>query len=309
MLTNTIKAELFVNGMFMGLIIALGAVGLSLIYGILKFANIAHGDLMTISAYITFFILAVPFNAIGITGAGLGPFTFGYPMLLAIPLSILIITLLVLLTDFLIYSKLRFNQTHSVIVAMGSLGVAIAIRGLIYIFWGGSTYQFPRLSKQFYLLPLDIKIPPDNIFVGIVAIMLIITLYWFLNRTKMGKAMRATSDNPDLAKVTGIPTRKVIMWTWIIGGSLAATAGILLAISQAQLYPIMGWKLLLPLFAAVIIGGIGNPYGALLGALLMGVTTEVSTQWISTAYKPVVAFVLLIITLLIKPQGITGEKQ
>ena len=309
MLTNTIKAELFVNGMFMGLIIALGAVGLSLIYGILKFANIAHGDLMTISAYITFFILAVPFNAIGITGAGLGPFTFGYPMLLAIPLSILIITLLVLLTDFLIYSKLRFNQTHSVIVAMGSLGVAIAIRGLIYIFWGGSTYQFPRLSKQFYLLPLDIKIPPDNIFVGIVAIILIITLYWFLNRTKMGKAMRATSDNPDLAKVTGIPTRKVIMWTWIIGGSLAATAGILLAISQAQLYPIMGWKLLLPLFAAVIIGGIGNPYGALLGALLMGVTTEVSTQWISTAYKPVVAFVLLIITLLIKPQGITGEKQ
>ncbi len=295
--------------MFMGLIIALGAVGLSLIYGILKFANIAHGDLMTISAYITFFILAVPFNAIGITGAGLGPFTFGYPMLLAIPLSILIITLLVLLTDFLIYSKLRFNQTHSVIVAMGSLGVAIAIRGLIYIFWGGSTYQFPRLSKQFYLLPLDIKIPPDNIFVGIVAIILIITLYWFLNRTKMGKAMRATSDNPDLAKVTGIPTRKVIMWTWIIGGSLAATAGILLAISQAQLYPIMGWKLLLPLFAAVIIGGIGNPYGALLGALLMGVTTEVSTQWISTAYKPVVAFVLLIITLLIKPQGITGEKQ
>ncbi len=293
----------------MGLIIALGAVGLSLIYGILKFANIAHGDLMTISSYITFFILAVPFNAIGITGAGLGPFTFGYPMLLAIPISILITTLLVLLTDFLIYSKLRFNQTHSVIIAMASLGVAIAIRGLIYIFWGGSTYQFPRLSKQFYLLPLDIKIPPDNIFVGIVAIILIIALYWFLNRTKMGKAMRATSDNPDLAKVTGIPTRKVIMWTWIIGGSLAATAGILLAISQAQLYPIMGWKLLLPLFAAVIIGGIGNPYGALLGALLMGVTTEVSTQWISTAYKPVVAFVLLIITLLIKPQGITGEKQ
>ncbi|MDP7194720.1 MAG: hypothetical protein QF864_00835, partial [SAR202 cluster bacterium] len=114
LLTNTIKAGLFVNGIFMGLIIALGAVGLSLIYGILKFANIAHGDLMTISSYITFFILAVPFNAIGITGAGLGPFTFGYPMLLAIPISILITTLLVLLTDFLIYSKLRFNQTHSV---------------------------------------------------------------------------------------------------------------------------------------------------------------------------------------------------
>jgi len=291
------------------LIIALGAVGLSLIYGILKFANIAHGDLMTIAAYLTLFILEVPFKNMGLTSTGLGPFTFGYPILLAIPIGIVITTGLVLITELLIYSRLRNKQTNAVITAMASLGMAIAIRGLLHIFWGGTTHQYPRLSKQFYLLPFDIKIPPDNLFVGAVSIIAIITLYWFLNQTKIGKAMRATSDNPSLAKVTGIPTEKIIIWTWIIGGSLAATAGILLAISQAQLYPVMGWKLLIPLFAAVVIGGIGNPYGALLGALLMGITTEVSTQWINTAYKPAIAFFMLIITLLIKPQGITGEKQ
>jgi branched-chain amino acid transport system permease protein/neutral amino acid transport system permease protein len=124
----------------------------------------------------------------------------------------------------------------------------------------------------------------------------------------MGKAMRATSDNEELARVSGINTERVIWWTWAIGAALAATAGILLAVFQAQLLPIMGWRVLIPLFAAVILGGIGNPFGALVGALIIGVTSEVSTEWLSPSYKPAVAFLLMIATLLVRPTGIFGVK-
>jgi branched-chain amino acid transport system permease protein/neutral amino acid transport system permease protein len=122
----------------------------------------------------------------------------------------------------------------------------------------------------------------------------------------MGKAMRATADNPDLALVSGIDTRRVIWATWIMGAVLAGTAGILLGVYQAQLMPIMGWKFLLPLFAAVILGGIGNPYGALVGAFVIGVTSEVSTQWMNPSYKPAVAFGIMIAMLLVRPRGLFG---
>ena len=119
--------------------------------------------------------------------------------------------------------------------------------------------------------------------------------------------MRATADNPDLARVTGIPTERVIWATWAIGGGLAAIAGILLAVFQAQLLPSMGWEFLIPLFAAVILGGIGNPYGALVGALVIGVSMEVSTQWITPSYKHAVAFIIMIVLLLARPRGLLGR--
>jgi branched-chain amino acid transport system permease protein/neutral amino acid transport system permease protein len=191
---------------------------------------------------------------------------------------------------------------------MTSLGIAIALRGVIQVIWGGDTHQYPRLSKPFYQLPLDVRIPPDSLFVGALTIFLVIVLYLFLTRTRMGKAMRATSDNMELARVSGINTEHIIWWTWALSAALAATAGILLAISQAQLLPIMGWRLLIPLFAAVILGSIGNLYGALVGALVIGIASEVSTQWLSPAYKIVVAFLIMITALLLRPKGIFGVK-
>ena len=119
--------------------------------------------------------------------------------------------------------------------------------------------------------------------------------------------MRATSDNPALARVTGINTKHVIWWTWAVSGALAAVAGVMLAVTQAQLLPIMGWKFLIPLFAAVILGGVGNPYGALVGALVVGVSMEVSTQWINPSYKPAIAFAIMIGVLLARPRGIFGD--
>ncbi|MDP6783256.1 MAG: branched-chain amino acid ABC transporter permease, partial [Dehalococcoidia bacterium] len=210
--------------------------------------------------------------------------------------------------DIGVYRRLRGRGVSTVVLAMTSLGVAIALRGAVQVLWGGETEQYPRLSRQFYQAPMDVRIPPDGIFIGLVTVTLVVALYLFLSRTRMGKAMRATSDNKELARVSGINTERVIWWTWAIGAALAATAGILLAVFQAQLLPIMGWRVLIPLFAAVILGGIGNPFGALVGALIIGVTSEVSTEWLSPSYKPAVAFLLMIATLLVRPTGIFGVK-
>ena len=301
---SIIKMNLVVNGLFLGSIIGLGAIGLSMVYGILKFANIAHGDYMTWGAYIAFFLLGtlLPHST------GFGPFTFGYSLFIALPLTMLAVVATALILDRLIYRRLRRRGVSMVLLAMTSLGVAIALRGLVQVIWGGGTEQYPRLSKPFYQLPMDVRIPPDWIFIGALTLILVLALYLFLTRSKMGKAMRATSDNLELARVSGINTERVIWWTWAIGAALAATAGVLLVVFQALLYPDMGWEILIPLFAAVILGGIGNPYGALAGALIIGVTAEVSTQWLTPAYKPAIAFGIMIVTLLLRPRGLFGVK-
>ena len=307
-LFSVVKVELMVNGLFLGAIIALGAIGLSLIYGILNFAHLAQGDFMTLGAYIALFLLGTLLPRLGLEGAGLGPFTFGYPIFIALPLTILAMAAIAVGLDVGIYRRLRRRGVDRVVLAMTSLGLAIGLRGIIQVIWGGDTYQYPRLSKQFYQLPMGIRIPPDNLFIGVLAIVLVVVLYLFLTRTKLGKAMRATSDNMDLARVSGINTENIIKWTWALSAGLAATAGVLLAIFQAQLLPIMGWRILILLFASVILGGIGNLYGALVGALIIGVAAEVSTQWLNPAYKVVIVFIIMIATLLIRPKGIFGVR-
>ncbi len=300
------KMGLVVNGFFLGGIIALGAIGLSLIFGILNFANVAHGDYMITGAYVTFFFVDSLLPLLGLEGQGLGPFSFGYPLLIALPFGAMAGALAAIALDSLVYRRLRQRGANAAVLAMASLGLAIAIRGLVQIIWGVQVLSYPRESRQVFHLPLDVRIPPDSIFIAAVAIILVVTVYLLLTRTKLGKAMRATADNPDLALVSGIDTRRVIWATWAIGGGLAATAGVLLAVSQAQLLPIMGWKFLIPLFAAVILGGIGNPYGALVGAFIIGITSEVSTQWINPSYKPAVAFAIMIVMLLFRPRGLFG---
>jgi len=304
-LLSVVKMELVVNGLFLGAILALGAIGLTLVYGILKFAHIAHGDFMTWGAYIVFFLL----GSVLPHSTGFGPFTFGYSLFIALPLTMMAVVATAIILDKAIYQRLRRRAVSTVVIAMTSLGVAIALRGLVQVIWGGGTEQYPRLSKAFYQLPMGVKIPPDWIFIGALTLILVLALYQFLTRTKMGKAMRATSDNLELARVSGINTERVVWWTWAIGAALAATAGVLLAVFQAQLFPVMGWKILIPLFAAVILGSIGNPYGALAGALIIGVAAEVSTQWITPAYKPAIAFAIMIVTLLVRPRGLFGVRE
>jgi branched-chain amino acid transport system permease protein len=156
-----------------------------------------------------------------------------------------------------------------------------------------------------WVLPLDVRLKPDQVFILLMALLLVFLLYLFLQRTKLGKAMRATADNPQLALVCGIDTGRVTAWTWALGAALAAAAGVLYGI-DAQLRPDMGWSFLLPLFAAVILGGIGSPLGALIGGIILGVVQQVSTAFLLPTYKPAVAFVVLILLLFARPRGLFG---
>jgi branched-chain amino acid transport system permease protein len=298
--------ELVGYGVVLGSIITLGAVGLTLIYGIVSFANFAHGDLMTLGAYVVLLLTAGIFPALGISDNRLGSLSFGWVMLVSFIPAMLLTALVAAAVDRLVYRRLRDLKVSPVMLAMSSLAMAFVLRSLIYIGWGPDFHFYSQGLRPMKELPLGIKLRPDQIFIIVLAWGLVIAVYLFLQRTKMGKALRAMADNPDLARITGIPTERMTAWVWMIGGGLAAVAGILLAL-DSQLRPEMGWTLLLPLFAAIILGTIGNPYGALVGAMVIGIAQQVSTLWLLPAYKPAVAFAILFLVLLIRPTGIFGE--
>lgn len=301
-------AELFVYGIVLGSIIALGSVGLTLIYGILRFANFAHGDLMTAGAYITLFWVSTFFNTLGIPDNTFYPLSFGLRMVLAFPLSMAVIALLSLLLDRILYAPLRRRGSGSVILSMAALGASFIIQMIVLILWGAdSLFYRPGVLRPALELPLGIKIRPDQIFILFLVTLSVSALHLFLKYSRIGKAMRATADNPELARVTGIDTRRIIQWTWASGGAMAALGGILYGI-DVQLHPGMGWGFLLPLFTATILGGIGNMYGALIGGLVMGVVQQLSTAYLLPTYKPAVAFIIMILILLLRPQGIFGGK-
>jgi branched-chain amino acid transport system permease protein/neutral amino acid transport system permease protein len=201
------------------------------------------------------------------------------------------------------------KKSSPVMLAMSSLGAAFIIRMLILIFWGAdSLFYRPGLMRPALFLPLGVKIRPDQILILIVVFSLVVLLHLYLQKTKMGKAMRATADNMELALVSGIDTERVIILTWGIGGALAAAGGILYGI-DVQVHAYMGWNFLIPLFAATILGTIGNMWGALVGGLVIGVAQQVSTAFLLPTYKPAVAFMLMILILLVRPKGIFGGKK
>ncbi len=323
------ETDAFAVGVVSGSILALGAIGLTLIYGILKFAHFAHGDSMMLAAYVAFFALTgkvvgertdveLPWSLNDLPGAtssirwpGEGQFSFGYGLLLALLVAVVAAVALFILLDRIVYRPLRRRGSGIVIFAIASLGIALAMRSLMLMLWGASPRFYVPGIRPTTDLPFDVRIVTDQIFIFFAALVLAALLYLLLFRTKLGKAMRAMSDNPDLALVAGINTEQVVTWTWAIGGALVAAAGVMLAL-QAQLKPELGFVLLLPLFAATILGGIGSPQGAFLGGMIVGITQEVAVAQdlldISPGYKFSVAFVILILILLLRPRGLFGAK-
>jgi branched-chain amino acid transport system permease protein len=298
--------ELIVYGLVLGSIVSLGAIGLTLVYGILRFANFAHGDLMAAGAYIALFLSTILFPWLGVPNTLFEPLSFGWRMLFAFPIAMLATAGVAILLDRLLYRKLRARGGSAVILAMSALGASFIIRMIILIFWGADyVFYQPGVMRPALDLPLGVKIRPDQILILGVIFFLVVTLHFFLQKTKLGKAMRATADNMELARISGINTERIILWTWGIGGGLAAAGGILYGI-DVQLHPGMGWNFLLPLFAAAILGSIGNVYGALLGGLIIGVVQQVSTAVLLPTYKPAVAFIVMILILLARPQGLFG---
>ena len=317
--------DLYVHGMLLGSIFALGAIGITLLYAIVNFAHVAHGDFMTLGAFIAFPLVASVINIeyvsyandfsftglfplLGLDQIGIGPFTFGYSIILAIPITMALLAIIAVALEIFVYRRLRNRGSSDVMIAMASFGVAILLRGLLSTLFGTQIRSYDRISKPFLKIGWGIDVPPDLLFLGFVALILCLMTHYILQYTKIGKSMRATSDNPDLAMVTGINVNKVIINTWIIAAALAACAGILIAVGSAQMVPQMGWKLLIPIFAAVVLGGVGNAYGAFIGAIIIGIAMEVSTEYMNPAYKLGVAFTIMLIVLTFKPRGLFGGK-
>lgn len=277
--------QLLVNGVAVGSILALGAVGLTLTYGILRLANFAHGDLMTLGAYLTL-------------TANLSGLNLGLSLLIGAALTIGV----ALLTDTLLWSRLRDRRVTSTTLMIISIGLALFLRNAIILLWGA--------DNQKYNLPIStalsfggIKIAQSRLVVVALAIVAIAALHYLLQHTRMGKAMRAVADNPDLARVSGINVEQVVLWTWVLAAGLTALGGGMYGLITA-VRPNMGWFLIMPMFASVILGGIGNPYGAIAGAYVIGISQELSTVVIPAEYKLGVALLVMVVVLLFRPQGI-----
>jgi branched-chain amino acid transport system permease protein len=319
---NTDTRQLVVAGVVVGSILALGALGLTLIYGVLKFGNFAHGDMMVLGGYVAFFLLSgrmirqanddaevlpVSLDSLPASLDRISELSFGYGLLLAMAISGLLMGLLFVGLDRLVYRPLRMRKAGIVIIAVASLGIALIVRSAVLIFWGPDPRRYVGGIPKAKSLLFDVRLQPDQMFILAVALGLTVLVYLLLYRSKLGKAMRAMADNAELARVSGINTERVVFWTWMIGGGLAGVAGVLLAI-QSQLNPQLGFVTLLPLFAAAILGGVGSPAGALVGGLVVGIAQAVSTEYFAPGYQPGVAFIILISILLLRPSGLFGAK-
>jgi len=291
-----------IQGVVVGSIYVLGASGLSLTYGIRKFANFAHGDLMTVGAYVAFTLNVVA----------------GQHIAWGFLLAPLVVALVAILLELLVFRRLE-GRPNAALIA--SVGIALVIQNVI------SAIFLPDVKNLNVSVPQDFSIGGTGLSFNAVkggltlaiSITFIVLMHVMLQYTTLGKAMRACADDIDLARTSGINVRNVILWTWVVAGSFAGIGGVMLAII-VNVYPYLGFFVLLFIFAAVIIGGIGSPYGAMLGGLLVGVIQKLSGVVFGelkiagaleggAAYEPAGAFLVMIIVLLIRPEGLMGTQR
>jgi neutral amino acid transport system permease protein len=281
--------QLIINGIALGSIIALGAVGLTLTYGILRLSNFAHGDLMTLGAFVAWMVNRSPIPVLN---------NIWVSMLVGIVATVGV----ALLSEAILWKRMRqINATTTTLVII-SIGLALFLRNGILLIWGSDAKRFNLpIAAAIDLFGLKIKF--YNLVVLGLALVAIAGLHFLLQNTKIGKAMRAVADDIDLARVTGINVERVVFWTWVIAASLTALGGQMYGL-VTNVRPDMGWLLILPMFAAVTLGGIGNPYGAIAGAFIIGIAQEISVPIVGSQYKLAVALILMVLTLLFRPQGL-----
>ena len=288
----SIAFQLLINGLIAGAIYALVASGFSLIYATSKFIHFAHGATIAFSAYILYFL----FSMLGLN--------FGFSVVLAIAFA----SLLGYGMNFFVYKQLRKKKTSSVILLIASFALLILIESLILILFGADVKTIGLIKIAKGLEFLGAIITPLQIFIIISSIVLLGGLFFFMKKTKIGKAMRAVSDNKDVAEIVGISSEKIYSWSFIIGSAIAGIAAILVGLEQ-NLEPMMGTNLMIKGFAAAIIGGIGSVPGAILGAFLLGIVENFGIWFLPSGYKDAIAFVLLFLFLLFRPNGILGIKK
>ena len=291
------------DGFLSGAIIALAAIGVSLGMQILRFANFSHSELLTWGAYI-----ALTFISFATIGSPIGPLSFGWQLLFAIVVAGAGTGLLALIVDWLIFSQLRSQNASNLTMVFAAFGAGLVLRNLLLLIWGLDAHYYTReLQLTVEVLP-DVRMLPDQIFVLVLTFVIVVVLHLLLKFTRFGMAMRAMAESPALARVCGIKVESVIRSTWILSGALAAMAGVFLGLTS-QIRPEMGVNLLLAVFTAAILGGTGSLIGAVIGGLLIGLAENLSVLVVSAGYKQAVPFLLLILILYIRPQGLFGASE
>jgi neutral amino acid transport system permease protein len=282
-----------VYGINFGLLLALASVGLSLVYGTTKLSNFSHAETVTFGAVaLVFFSMFLGLN-----------------ILLSILLALISSALYGLVSDAAVWKPLRRKKVGLVPMMIVSIGLALALRYVFQFFIGGGTIQLPATQSQSFPLFGTLTLSVNTLISMSIAIVVLLALSWWLLKTKIGKATRAISDNPELASVSGIDTERVIRVVWILAGFLAGLGGIMWAYFRPGVKWDMGEKILLLMFAAVILGGLGTAFGSLVGALIVGIFVELTGLFITDDLKYVGALGILVITLLVKPQGVFGRKE
>jgi len=302
------NSQALMDGLISGSMIGLGAIGITLTYSILRFANFAHGEFISWGAY---FALAVS-GALGTLSATLvaplGPFSFGWSLPIAALGAIALTAALALLVDALLFGRLRARRSSIIILVMASFGAALTLRSLLEFIFTSQPAYFTNALQIALRLGGGLRATPDQLLSLAVGAVLVVAIHLLLTRTAIGRSMRAVSENQQLAGVVGIDVRKVIRTVWILGAGLASIAGIMAGL-LVQIRPQMGLDLLLPLFAAAILGGIGSVPGAMIAGLIVGLAEALTVQLIGAEWRAAVAFVILVAILLLRPQGLFGRPQ
>ncbi|UCD81092.1 MAG: branched-chain amino acid ABC transporter permease [Desulfobacterales bacterium] len=280
-------AQLLLNGIIAGSIYALFAVGLTMVYGVFRFINFAHGELIAWGAYLALFFTRSPFSL---------------PIYLAALPALVITALIGLAQDRFVFAPLRHGSRITLLIA--SIGLSYFLRNFIRLIWGSDLQTYGLMPTRGFDFA-GLSVTSAQIAMMAAAVLFLGTLYVILTRTLLGKSLRAVADNLDLAQIMGISIQKVSVAVWVLASFFSAVGGILLAV-DTNLEPLMGLTNLIKAFAAVLLGGAGNVWGALLGGLIIGVAENVSVAFISPGYKDFISFALIILMLLFRPRGIFG---
>lgn len=278
-------------GLITASILAISAVGLSLQFSITNYINFAYGDLLTFGVYAAFVVNQ----------------HLGWNIWVALVIAVIATAILAWLINLLILRQFTDRNTSPIMMLVVTLGISLILQNVILAIFSSQFLSYnlntgtPLTIGPFLFTPLQLGI------IGL-AVVTMVAIHVLLRYSRLGKAMRAVSDSPELARVSGINTRLIVNVVWLLAGALGGLSGVVLAFNVASFTPTVGFGFLFVIFAAVILGGIGSPYGAIIGAVVVGVVTELSAAFISSEYKDAIAFLILIIVLLVRPQGIFASR-
>jgi branched-chain amino acid transport system permease protein len=297
------------DGILVGSILSLGAIGLTLIMHILRFANFSHAELISMGAYFTLTLDAM-FAAVSTTLVTQLPMlSVSISLMLAMLLALLITGMVAAIIDKLVFKRLR-EKAGPLTMVFASFGISLIIRNVIGLVYGLKSTHYNNDIAFAMMLSSDplLLVKADQLFILGITVLVMLGLHLFMSRTSAGYALKAISENPVLAQINGINLGAMVRLAWLIGGALATLAGVCYALDN-QLSPVMGRDLVLSLFAAAIVGGIGSIYGAALGGLIVGLAGSLALLFIPTGFKPAVPFLIILLALYIRPNGLFGEEK